>query len=215
MIIDPRRSALVRDYPFRHVIYDRNALISESVVRQLIETFPSELLSYRQSRPGGSKSYTVRTVTLYDTHGPSRSLAELPSCWCDLVAAVVAPVYGVAMGSILGLTAPPTAWEIRLSEYTGGAGMSRHTDRQDKLFSQNIYLCPEWREAWGGGLALYDGPRTPDPAIRFLPGPGVSLAFARSDVSWHEVLPVSDSCPIPRRALLVHGYRDESACSVQ
>ena len=43
----------------------------------------------------------------------------------------------------------------------------------------------------------------------FLPGAGTSLAFARTDRSWHEVLPVSEAAPAPRRALLLHGYRPQ------
>ncbi|MGY1945875.1 2OG-Fe(II) oxygenase [Nocardia asiatica] len=214
MILDPRRSMRVHDHPFRHVVYENFALIPESDVAHLVQTFPSGLLSARRSRPGGDKSYAVRTATLYDMQGPSPHLSELPQCWRDLVAAVVDPAYGDAMASILGLETPSSGWEVRLSEYTSGAGMSRHTDRAHKLFSQNIYLCPEWQTAWGGGLALYDGPDTPEPAVHFLPGPGVSVAFARSDDSWHEVLPVSSSCPLPRRALLVHGYRDQEGHSV-
>lgn len=206
-MIDPRHSAVLRRQPFEHVVHNSGALLPIDTVAQLMQTFPHDRLTERWSRPGGDKSYRVRTSTLYDAHGPTALLADLPLCWRDVVGAITATAYGSTMADLLKLTSVPARWEIRLSEYSHGGCMSRHTDRPDKLFSQNIYLCPRWEADWGGELALYDGPASAHPVVVFPPGPGVSLAFARSDHSWHEVRHVSQACQAPRRALLVHAYR--------
>ena len=86
--------------------------------------------------------------------------------------------------------------------------MSRHTDRPDKSFSQVIYLCPDWQPSWGGGLALYEGAESDSPSRVVYPSAGNSVAFARSERSWHEVLGVTPEARTPRRALLIHGYNE-------
>jgi len=65
----------------------------------------------------------------------------------------------------------------------------------------------------GSELYLYSSETGAGPAAVSVPGPGTSLAFARSDRSWHEVMVVSAQAPQPRRAVLVTGYRPALAAA--
>jgi hypothetical protein len=201
--------ATVSEHPFRHVCFAEASGLAVSEVERLIEVFPADgAVAGSRRTAGGSKTYSVRTVTVHHAGRWTSVLDELHPRWRDFLGQLVESDYRHRLATLLGIPPGPVELELRLAEYPRGGWMSRHTDRPDKLFSQNIYLCPGWRPEWGGGLALYGDEHAQDPVALFVPGAGNSLAFARSDRSWHEVLPVSPRAPIPRRTVLVHGYRD-------
>jgi hypothetical protein len=200
--------AEVSDHPFRHVRFPEAAGLTAAEVARLLEVFPGEgALTGSRRTAGGDKTYSVRTATVHHGGRWTPVLDALHPLWREFLGRIVEPDYRHRLAALLGLPAGPVELEVRLAEYPRGGWMSRHTDRPEKLFSQNIYLCPDWRPDWGGGLALYAGEHAPDPVSVFVPGAGNSLAFARTDRSWHEVLPVSPPAPVPRRTVLVHGYR--------
>jgi Rps23 Pro-64 3,4-dihydroxylase Tpa1-like proline 4-hydroxylase len=206
---DLGRPTEVSDHPFRHVCFEEAAGLTAAEVARLLEVFPGEgVLAGSHRTAGGEKTYSVRTTTVYDGGRWTAVLDELHPLWQGFMRRLVESDYRHRLAALLGLPAGPVELEVRLAEYPRGGWMSRHTDRPEKLFSQNIYLCPGWRPDWGGGLALYTDEHTPDPVAVFVPGAGNSLAFARTDRSWHEVLPVSPLAPAPRRTVLVHGYRE-------
>jgi Rps23 Pro-64 3,4-dihydroxylase Tpa1-like proline 4-hydroxylase len=197
--------------PFRYVTFGPDTLLSGADVDRLVETFPGDQIMAPAHRSHGSdKTYFTRTVTLHELGQWSPKLASLDESWRDLLSWLADSSYLTDLARLLQLAPEPVQLEIRATEYTGGGWMSRHTDRPEKLFSQNLYLCPGWQSEWGGGLALYGDALAEEPATTFVPGAGTSVAFARSDQSWHEVLPVSASARRPRRAVLVHGYRQAS-----
>lgn len=201
----------VTDRPFRHVCYAAGSLLNQAEGRRLAAEFPSLELSHSERR-GPSKSYQVRVLSLHGEHGwQPGALGLLSPRWRALAARLVTPRHLRLVCELLGLiTRPDDLWvELRLAEYVTGGWMSRHTDRADKAFSQIFYFCPEWQPYWGGGLALYDSEHAETPATLIEPGCGNAVAFARSDVSWHEVLPVSAQALAPRRTLLVHAYHRE------
>ncbi|HUQ56467.1 2OG-Fe(II) oxygenase [Lentzea sp.] len=202
--------AALRETPFRHAVFDEAVLLSRDEVTELVESFPGTgLLDTFRRTEGSDKTYSANMATLHDHRGWSDKVPRMASCWRDLLSRLVDSDYAQRLGGLLGVPPGPVTLELRLTEYTEGGWMSRHTDRPDKLFSQNLYFCPQWSRACGGGLALYADEHDDQPVSVFVPGAGTSLAFARSDRSWHEVLPVSASAPSPRRALLVHGYRPD------
>jgi hypothetical protein len=200
--------ARVSEHPFRHVTFGEDTVVPRAVADRLIEAFPGPdtLVGTRRSH-GGDKTYAMNTVALHERgrwHVPPDRLAP---CWQEFLVDLVESDYRYGMARLLDIPEAAIELEVRLTEYPRGGWLSRHTDRPDKLFSQNIYLCRGWRPEWGGGLALYADEHVADPAVVLVPGTGTSVAFARSDHSWHEVTPVSDLAGAPRRALLVHGYR--------
>lgn len=200
--------ARVVDHPFRHVTFAEGDLLPRAFVDRLLDTFPDQRTLVPSRRSSGSdKTYAVNTVTLYHSGNRSAVLDRVDPSWREFTSYLIDSTYREELAALLGVPPGPIDLELRLTEYPTGGWMSRHTDRPEKLFSQNIYLCPEWSPDWGGGLALYSDEHGGSPETVFLPGAGTSLAFARSNRSWHEVLAVSERAAAPRRALLVHGYR--------
>lgn len=184
-------------------------LLDERDLAHLDDTFPSDLLVHasRDERAESDKSYTVHARTLHDDGSWQVDPARLPAAWAGLVAELVSAPYQSTLLTALGVAAARVGRvEVRLAEYRAGGWMSRHTDRPDKVYSHLIYLCPGWRPDWGGDLRFYADEHTTVASTTLLPGAGTSVAFARTDSSWHEVMPVAPHAERPRRTLLLHGY---------
>jgi Rps23 Pro-64 3,4-dihydroxylase Tpa1-like proline 4-hydroxylase len=200
--------------PFPHHTFAPHSIVSEEAVSTLLEAFPEHLMRGATLRDAGSdKNYYVDHLTVFDRGTWKVRTPNLAEPWRQLLHYLAGDRYATAVRSLLGLGDVPMSTEIRLSSYPSDGWMSRHTDRADKLFSHNIYLCPDWDPSWGGGLALYESRTSRAPARVVMPGAGNSVVFRRSDVSWHEVMPVSPNAARPRRAVLIHGYREDSATS--
>jgi hypothetical protein len=209
------RHGLVHDPNARIVTTGERVLFDESGYRELDESFPSGILRggargapTEPGPDGASKTYSVHALTLHDHDAWQVDPALLPPPWVGLVDQVVAPAYQNAL--LEALDADPSdvvRTEVRLAEYRAGGWMSRHTDRPDKVYSHLLYFCPGWQPGWGGDLAFYPDQITPEPFRVIRPGAGTSVAFVRTDHSWHEVVPVASQANRPRRTLLVHGYR--------
>lgn len=205
---DIGKAAVVSGTPFLHCSLGEETLLSRAAVLKLLESWPaSTFLTSSQRITGGDKTFRTNTATILIGSRWCFPLEQLSSGWHDFLDYLAGIDYRQNLARVLQIPDGPIELEIRLTEYPRGGWMSRHTDRPEKLFSHNIYLCPDWRPTWGGGLALYDDATSAEPCTVCVPGAGTSLAFARSDRSWHEVLPVSGSALWPRRAVLIHGYR--------
>lgn len=202
----------VDDHPFRHACFAESSGLLRDDVDRLLEVFPAQgLIAGSRRSAGAGKTYSVSTVTVHHSGLWEPVIDELHPRWKGFLGGLVETDYRHRVAALLGIPPGLVDLEIRLAEYPCGGWMSRHTDRPDKLFSQNIYLCPGWQPEWGGGLALYQDEHATEPVTVFVPGAGNSLAFARSDRSWHEVLPVTPQAARPRRTVLVHGYRGRQA----
>jgi 2-oxoglutarate-Fe(II)-dependent oxygenase superfamily protein len=205
---DLDKSAVVSGIPFLHCTLGEETILSRAAVSELLDSWPdSTFLASTQRTTGGDKTFRTNTATVLIGSRWCFPLEQLSSCWRNFLDYLAGPRYRQNLARVLKAPDGPIELEIRLTEYPRGGWMSRHTDRPEKLFSHNIYLCPDWQASWGGGLALYGNATASEPYTTYVPGAGTSLAFARSEHSWHEVLPVSDSARRPRRAVLVHAYR--------
>jgi 2OG-Fe(II) oxygenase superfamily len=193
--------------PYSHVEFDPGSIVSTSEVDRLLSTFPGHLMSgARGSRRGGDKSYYVDHLPMFDRGRWQVDLGELAPPWQRLLSLLTSSHYADAIRTLLDIKNTMMDIEVRLSSYPAAGWMSRHTDRPDKVFSHNIYLCPGWKVEWGGGLALYRNSSDGEPSRVVLPAAGNSVAFARTDHSWHEVVAVASQTIQPRRAVLIHGY---------
>jgi hypothetical protein len=202
-LVDRVRQGRIEPDPFPHVVLD--PLVAAPCASDLAATFPSDLLVASKRQSGSDKTYAVAAHTIYDAAagGWSSGFGTLSPAWRELCETLIGPDYIAAVCGLLGV-AVDVDLELRFTEYGPGQGMSRHTDRPSKAFSQLIYCCPSWQPAWGGALALYAAVVGP-PTRLVVPGLGSSVLFRRRESSWHEVLPIAPSAPAGRRALLVHG----------
>ena len=80
--------------------------------------------------------------------------------------------------------------EAHYAVYPPGAFYQKHLDRfstaDERILSCSLYLNPNWDEADGGALRLYEGER----CIEIYPHAGTFVLF-RSDAIVHEVLPAT------------------------
>lgn len=78
--------------------------------------------------------------------------------------------------------------EAHYAVYPPGAFYQKHVDRfstaDERIISCSLYLNPDWSEADGGALRLYEG----ENFIEVFPQAG-TFAIFRSDAIYHEVLP--------------------------
>jgi SM-20-related protein len=197
--------AVSSDVPFPHLKFRENTLLTSVAAAELADSFP-DIVAPTRRLTGGDKTYVTNTVVVYFKETWHAAIDQMPTCWRRFLAYLVESGYREELARSFDIQGEIDL-ELRLTEYPVGGWMSRHTDRPEKLFSHNIYLCQGWLPEWGGGLALYDSASAGEPADVFMPGNGTSLAFVRSDSSWHEVMPVLENARRPRRAILVHGYR--------
>ena len=203
------RGAAAADPRAPVLITGDHELLDEHDFQHLCDTFPSDLLVFgnRGQQAGSDKTYTLHARTLHDRGSWRVDPAGLPAAWAGLVNELLSPQYQSTLLAALGIEPGRVGRvEVRLTEYRAGGWMSRHTDRPDKVYSHLLYLCPGWRPDWNGALSFYAGEHTPDVLTSLLPGAGNTAAFARTDSSWHEVLPVAEHAERTRRTLLLHGY---------
>jgi Rps23 Pro-64 3,4-dihydroxylase Tpa1-like proline 4-hydroxylase len=193
------------DDPFPHVVFPDYAWAPPSTLARLLASFPpSRAFRGTRRQTGSDKTYEVNSLALHDRGSWLDAFAALDPFWQRFVRQFATTQYVAEMVQLLGIAWREIALEIRLAEYAAGGWMSRHTDRPEKLFSHIIYLCPDWLPAWGGSLALYRDARAAAPVKLVPPGPASAVAFARSERSWHSVLPVAAGAV--RRTLLIHAY---------
>ncbi len=80
--------------------------------------------------------------------------------------------------------------EAHYAVYPPGAFYQKHLDRfstaDERILSCSLYLNPNWDEANGGELRLYEGAQS----IDIYPHAGTFVLF-RSDAIYHEVLPAT------------------------
>ncbi len=80
--------------------------------------------------------------------------------------------------------------EAHYAVYPPGAFYQKHLDRfstaDERILSCSLYLNPNWDEADGGALRLYQG----EHSIEIYPHAGTFVLF-RSDAIYHEVLPAA------------------------
>lgn len=180
-------SATMVESPFKFSCI-QNFLDSDSVVN-LLEDLPQEG-NYRSSRVGGSdKVYNVvNNILLPLGEFNKNEENQLPPLWSDFVRGLRSKEYREALSHLLDEDLVNCHMEITLKRYKYQDYISAHTDKADVKATHMLFLNDQWELAWGGLLHLmHDSENT---LKAFLPTIASSVAFVRSDVSWHKVCPV-------------------------
>jgi hypothetical protein len=150
-------SSILEKFPFKHALIGK--CISEENRQKLLEDMPDDNY-YRSVREGGSdKTYNVvNNILLKLGEKKSNVLQEnLLDCY----------------------------QEVTLKIYGGGDFISPHTDKADVKATHMIFLNETWSNEWGGNLCLLSD--ADSVCKKIIPTIDNTLAFVRSDNSWHSV----------------------------
>lgn len=170
--------------PFRY------AVIKDCITQQNLKQLRTQLPlvnNYRSVREAGSdKTYNVVNNILLglgsDRPNPDSHLSQ---AWQSLVYALKSNTYIQALSHLLDEDLAACHLEITLKRYGYGDFISAHTDKALVRATHMIFLNQTWDTHWGGQLCFMHDANTP--FKKFLPLSDRSIAFVRSDNSWHAV----------------------------
>ncbi|MGH3428970.1 MAG: 2OG-Fe(II) oxygenase [Mycobacteriales bacterium] len=115
--------------------------------------------------------------------------------------------YRELMAQALGVDLTRTLITVKLVRYDPGSWIGPHTDVMATVASHIIQLNLYWKAEWGGGLRLLPPSHSHEVAHTVLPDHRTSIAFLRSNISWHEVQPIVEGAPVSRTTLVVHLHK--------
>lgn len=173
--------------PFRYAVIDD--LLTETQASQLSSDFPDGGF-YRSSRNFGSdKTYQVDNNILLVLSGENQECKEsLPNVWRDFLTFLEGREYRLALSEMLEIDLSKCHLEITLKKYKKNDYISAHTDRSWVDATHLFFLNNHWESEWGGYLQLLTAEK--EAFLSLAPVFNRSVAFVRSDESWHEVTPV-------------------------
>lgn len=200
--LDVLRDEFVNAQPFGHVVVD--GFLAPDFAARLLEQFPRFDQGNNlgeDGRPGG-KSAFERVRALGDAYGQLDNLARSRE-FLDVVGAIT---------GIDGLLYDPWYLGGGTHENRHGAILDPHIDfnfhpleRWRRRLNLIVYLNEDWRDEWGGALALYRNPRDGQMPERVVP-PSFNrcVIFETNERSWHGF----------DRIVLPQGERDRSRRSI-
>lgn len=182
------REAKVINQPFNYAVIDD--ILSAKQAAALRQGISPEYF-YRSKRDSGSdKTYDVANRILFELNSDrANQVQSLPKQWRDLVEFLKSKAYNRALSDTLKIDLSQCHLEITLKQYSQHDYISSHTDRSWVDATHLFFLNSYWDESWGGMLRFLT-----DDQVAFLTVPPLfnqSVAFIRSDNSWHEVTPIT------------------------
>ncbi len=175
-------------YPF--------AVIQELLLRSVVERLTAELPRDRNfismRNEGSDKTYRVTNNILLPLE-TGRPVPGLPGDWKALARTLSSPRYKRLLSDLLATDLTGGGQEITLKHYYRGDFISPHTDKPQVTATHLLFLNETWRDEWGGQFAIMNDAETI--AYRFDPLRSHSLAFRRSERSWHRVIPIKTDDP--------------------
>src|SRR5205814_3341225 len=161
----------------------RHVFSAPGVGRALRAELPAGFDEVR--RDEGEKRYRMARRRLW----PDGRAADLSPLWRRLVDEVTGPAYREYLSVTVGRDFTAHPQEVVAWRYGPGCHLSPHTDEPTKVFTHILYLNDGWQRAWGGTLRLL-GPGGVR-AVEVEPALDRAVGLLRSEVSWHEVAPVT------------------------
>jgi SM-20-related protein len=196
-------AASPRNDPFRYAHFALPLL--PDAAETLEADFPHA--SLRESRSEAAH-YLLADRTIIDRGEIVEDDTPLPDSWAGLACQLVDGAYKRAVERLLDVRLDDTALKARICRYDAGCWMLPHTDRVDRVVTQIIYLNREWDPHWGGGLRILRSLSEDDLVAEIVPAFNTSVAFVRSDTSYHSVAAVSTAARHARMSLLLQYVRD-------
>jgi Rps23 Pro-64 3,4-dihydroxylase Tpa1-like proline 4-hydroxylase len=207
--IDTISRAELEQDPFGHAVIP-HSFVTDAVAERLRGEFSDAGFeeSQRTDVNRSDKQYRMFNRSLVTAGAVDRDqVGALPASWQQLVEDVVSRPYRAALSALTGVDLDACLVEARMTRYARGCWIEPHTDRPDKAVTHLFYFNDGWDARWSGDLRLLRSADMADCAKRVAPTTGTSVVLVRSDRSWHGVPPVAETCPVDRRALLVHFVR--------
>jgi SM-20-related protein len=184
--LDRIRAARLVGEPFDHVRIE-DPFRSRTVASALAETFPTDGYT-TLDRSAGTKRYRGSTRCL--VRNGKRTDGPLSASWRAFVDALVDASYRDALASVVGPLAG-LSLEVSVWRHAEGSFIDPHLDKEAKVVSHLFYFNdPSWEVSQGGTLRLLRSDDLDDVALEVLPHLGRSIAFRRSERSWHGCPPV-------------------------
>lgn len=184
--IERLRSSKLISTPFKYSKIDN--ILSANLAEKLLETLPLEG-NYRSIRKDGSdKIYNVVNNILVELGQKTSVNPNIGIDWNNLIIELQDRQYREALSSLLDEDLVNCYMEITLKRYKLNDYISAHTDKPSVRATHMIFLNESWERDWGGMLYFLNDAQ--EVLEVFLPTIAQSVAFVRSDISWHKVCPV-------------------------
>ncbi|CAB5714425.1 Predicted proline hydroxylase [Delftia tsuruhatensis] len=198
--------------PFRWA--EISGLYSPENCALLSQTYPTDHFRTVEAY-GGEKDYRYDARSLIPMGEKNISRPEfLSPGWMEFAQDLISDDYRSAMSSLTGIDLSHFPMEANLYHYGSGALLGPHRDLPEKKVTHVFYFNENWLAADGGCLAILNSSNAKDVAALVSPNVGNSVAFVRSDESWHEVTKVSARVRASRRSVTVTFYQPGSISSM-
>jgi len=180
----------------------------------LAQTYPTDHFRTIEAY-GGEKDYRYDARALVPMGEKTISRPEyLSPAWRQFAQDLISADYRQAMSVLTGMDLSDFPMEANLYHYGSGALLGPHRDLPEKKITHVFYFNEHWRPADGGCLAILNSSDAADVAALVNPIVGNSVAFIRSEASWHEVTKVSPRVRESRRSVTVTFYQPGAVSSM-
>ncbi len=191
------------DSPFPWVLIE--SMLDEAERGALFDSIPESGFVRRVDDRG---RYSLAVTMLISRGGPGTiDTSDLSQVWQTLLAELKGDRYRQALGPVLGVDLSHSMLTVKLARYGPGGWIGPHTDVESTIASHTIPLNPTWPHDGGGALILLGSSRIEDIRHAVPPDSSASIAFVRSDRSWHAVSMVADEVSVARASLVIHFER--------
>lgn len=194
--------------PFRHVVVDE--FLDPSFCGRLIDSFPR----FDTQKAINELGAVGRKAVISDLAGIGPAYREFDRLMQDRE-------FLDFMGRVAGI--PRLVYD---PDYVGG-GTHENLDGQEldlhvdfnfhpkrllhRRLNLIVFLNPEWRESWGGGLELHEDPWNPDASRgrQVVPAANRAVLFETTEASWHGFTRITlpaEQQHLSRRSIAVYFY---------
>lgn len=191
-----------------------SGLYSPQDCASLAQTYPLDHFRTIEAY-GGEKDYRYDARSLVPMGEQTVSRPEyLSPAWRQFAQDLISDDYRKAMSELTGMDLSDFPMEANLYHYGSGALLGPHRDLPEKKITHVFYFNERWLPTDGGCLAILNSSDAKDVAALVNPMVGNSVAFVRSDASWHEVTKVTGKVRESRRSVTVTFYLPGSLSSM-
>jgi len=203
----PHHDAFVSAAPFPHVVVDD--FIDAATCRAVAEQYPTfenaKALGFSFNAVNERKKIQITDQTKFPSEVKALSDFLASSAFLRDLSALTGIPNLLADEALFGggmhMTGPHGRLDVHVDFNRGEGGLYR---RLNLL----LYLNPEWNDAWGGQIELWD-PGVKHRALSAAPVLGRCVIFETSQISFHGVAPLTCPPDVARRSFAVYYYTKE------